>query len=69
MIIANPSRSWCALGAFQKGELSLLIFITYVSSLALGVLLLGWVILRAMKEQRSEDNRALTLPAKEVHAS
>jgi len=52
-----------------KSGLVLHIFVTYVSSLVLGILLLGWVILRAVKEQRSEDNRELTLPAKEVHAS
>lgn len=52
-----------------KNGVVLRIFITYLSSLVFGGFLLGWVILRAVKEQCSESDRELTLPAKEVHAS
>jgi hypothetical protein len=52
-----------------KNGVVLRIFITYVCSLILGVLLLGLVIVRTVKEARTERASELTLNATEVHAN
>jgi hypothetical protein len=52
-----------------KNGVVLRIFITYVCSLILGVLLLGIVIVRTVKEARTERASELALNANEVHAN
>ena len=44
------------------------LFATYVSSLALGILMLGWVILRTVKEQRAEAAREFEIDLKIARA-
>ena len=52
-----------------KNGVVLRIFMTYVCSLMLGVLLLGLVIVRAVKEAWTERAGELTLNPNEVHVS
>lgn len=52
-----------------KNGVVLRIFITYLCSLILGVLLLGLVIVRTVEEARTERASELTLNSNEAHAN
>jgi hypothetical protein len=52
-----------------KNGIVLRVFVAYVSSLVLGVLLLTWVVLRTVKEQRTGRVGEFSLDTKEAHAS
>ena len=64
----QPQSFMVRLWHVSKNGVVLRIFAIYFSSLILGVLMVGWVILRSVKEQRAEPVREFEIDLKEARA-